>query len=93
MKLRPRGNWCATLGAVMAGAITLLAAACSDQEQLGASRQGIAMVVTTAMITSIAKSGGEITLRSRPTLSTTSSIRPRVFIRIPSEAASRHGTR
>ena len=48
-------------------------------------------VVTSAMITIIVKSAGLITPRSRPTFSTTSSIRPRVFIRIPSCAAKRPG--
>jgi hypothetical protein len=40
----------------------------------------VAIVVTTAMIASIANSVGEMTRRSRPLLSTTSSISPRVFI-------------
>ena len=48
----------------------------------------VARVVTTAMSTNIAKSVGERTPRSSPTFRTTSSIRPRVFMRMPSEAAS-----
>ena len=49
----------------------------------------VANVVTTAMITSMAKSWEEITPRSSPRFRTINSISPRVFIRIPSDAASR----
>ena len=49
----------------------------------------VANVVTSAMITSIANSVGEITFSSSPMLSTISSIRPRVFISTPSADASR----
>jgi hypothetical protein len=47
-------------------------------------------VVTSAMITIIVNRRGEITPRSRPMLSTISSISPRVFINTPSAVASRH---
>ncbi len=47
------------------------------------------MVVTIAMMTIIAKTGGEMTCRSRPTLSTISSISPRVFMRVPMAAERR----
>ena len=47
-------------------------------------------VVTSAMMTIIVKSEGEMTLRSSPMLSTMSSIRPRVFMRMPSADDSRH---
>ena len=40
-------------------------------------------VVTTAMITSIANSVGEIAPASSAKLSTISSVRPRVFISVP----------
>ena len=49
----------------------------------------VAKVVTSAIITIIEKTVGEMTPRSKPMLSTTSSIRPRVFIRMPSALASR----
>ena len=42
------------------------------------------MVVTSAISTIIVNSVGEMTPRSRPTLSTMSSISPRVFISTPS---------
>src|SRR6185295_4804561 len=44
----------------------------------------VAIVVTSAISTIIAKSVGEMILRSRPTLSTISSIKPRVFMSTPS---------
>ena len=47
-------------------------------------------VVTNAMTTIMENSAGEMTLMSRPMLRTTSSIRPRVFIRMPRAVASRH---
>jgi hypothetical protein len=47
-------------------------------------------VVTSAMMTIIAKRVGEITPRSSPMLRTMSSISPRVFIKMPIAAASRH---
>src|SRR5207249_4603046 len=43
----------------------------------------VAIVVARAMSTIIANSVGELTFRSRPMLSTISSISPRVFIKIP----------
>ena len=46
-------------------------------------------VVIRAIITIMEKSAGEITFRSSPMLRITSSIKPRVFISIPSEVASR----
>ncbi len=46
-------------------------------------------VVTRAMMTIIVKRVGEMTFKSRPMLSTMSSIRPRVFIRMPRAEASR----
>src|SRR6185503_9701737 len=49
----------------------------------------VARVVTRAIRTIIANRVGEMTFRSRPMLRTTSSSRPRVFIRIPRAAASR----
>jgi hypothetical protein len=49
----------------------------------------VATVVTRAMITSMVKIVGVMTPRSMPMLSTISSIRPRVFIRVPMAAASR----
>ena len=53
-------------------------------------RTGPAMnVVTSAITTSIVNSCGEITPRSRPMLSTISSVRPRVFISAPIAAESR----
>ncbi len=48
-------------------------------------------VVTSAMMTIMENSAGEITPISRPMLRMTSSIRPRVFISVPSPAASRRG--
>lgn len=48
------------------------------------------MVVAMAITTIIENKAGEITLMSRPMFSTTSSIRPRVFIREPSVSESRH---
>ena len=47
-------------------------------------------VVTSAISTIIANSAGEITPMSRPTLSTTSSMSPRVFISVPIAQESRH---
>ena len=49
-------------------------------------------VVTIAMMTIIVNSRGLRTPRSRPTFSTTSSISPRVFIRMPRRAAKRHSS-
>src|SRR5262249_35956549 len=43
----------------------------------------VATVVTSAISTIVAKSVGETTPRSSPTFNTMSSIRPRVFIRMP----------
>jgi hypothetical protein len=48
------------------------------------SSGGAIIVVTTAIITSIAKKVGEITPRSNPMLSTINSTSPRVFISVPS---------
>jgi hypothetical protein len=54
------------------------------------SRHGVvAMVVTSAIKTSMAKRVGEMTPGSRPTLRTISSIRPRVFMRMPIAVESR----
>jgi hypothetical protein len=49
----------------------------------------VANVVTKAMITSIANSGGGMTFRSYPMFSTINSIKPRVFINTPSADESR----
>ena len=49
----------------------------------------VAIVVTRAIKTIMANSVGEMIFRSRPMLSTISSISPRVFISTPSAAASR----
>ena len=46
-------------------------------------------VVTSAMMTIIAKTLSLMTARSRPTLRITNSINPRVFIRMPMADASR----
>ena len=48
-------------------------------------------VVNSAMITIMENSAGEITPISKPMLRMTNSIRPRVFISVPSPAASRSG--
>ena len=54
-------------------------------------RSGVVMnVVTRAMITSMANSVGGMTPRSSPMLRMISSVRPRVFIRIPTANDSRH---
>ena len=50
-------------------------------------------VVTSAITTSIVKSWCEMTPRSRPMLSTISSVRPRVFISVPIAAESRQEKR
>jgi hypothetical protein len=47
----------------------------------------VAIVVTSAMMTIIVKSAGEMTPRSRPTFRTINCIRPRVFISTPRPAA------
>ena len=49
----------------------------------------VAMVVTSAMMTSMVNRRGVMTPRSRPMLSTINSTSPRVFIRMPSAALSR----
>ena len=54
-----------------------------------ASIGDVIIVVASAISTIIAKSVGEITPRSRPMLSTISSITPRVFISAPKAAALR----
>ncbi len=50
----------------------------------------VAKVVTSAISTSMVKTCWEMTPRSYPMLSTMSSIRPRVFIKMPTALASRH---
>ncbi len=53
---------------------------------------GVVMkVVTSAMMTIIENSAGEMTPISSPMLRMTNSIRPRVFINVPRPAASRRG--
>ncbi len=46
-------------------------------------------VVTRAITTIMEKNAGEMTLMSRPISRITNSIRPRVFMSVPSPAASR----
>ena len=52
----------------------------------------VAMVVARAIRTIMANKVGEITPRSRPMFKTISSISPRVFIRMPSEAEVRESS-
>src|SRR5262245_9660714 len=62
----------------------------TDRSRTTASTSGeVAMVVASAIKTIIEKSSGVRTPRSRPILSTMSSINPRVFIRMPRPAACR----